>query len=59
MVLVRVGQDDDVDPAVPRREAPIERDEQPVRVRSAVDEQPAAARALDEDRVALARRRAR
>ena len=54
MVLVRVGQDHGVDPPVPRRDPLVEHDEQPVRVGSAVDEQPTAAGALDEDRVALA-----
>ncbi len=39
MVLVRVGQDDDVDPAVPRGKAPVQLDEQAVRVGAAVDEQ--------------------
>ncbi len=41
VVLVRVRQHQDVDPAVPRWEATIERDEQPVRVRTTVDQQPA------------------
>ena len=54
VVLVRMGQDDRVDPPVPRRDPLVERDEQPVRIRPAVDQQSAAARALDEDRVALA-----
>ena len=49
-----MGQDEDVDPAVPRRQPPIELDEEPVRIGSAVDEHPAASTALDEDRVALA-----
>ena len=53
MVLVRVRQDDRVDPPVPRRDPLVEDDEEPVRVGAAVDEEPAAARALDEDRVAL------
>ena len=53
VVLVRVRQDDRVDPPVPRRDPPVERDEQPVGIGAAVDEQPPAARALDEDRVAL------
>ena len=43
-----------VDPPIPGREALVERHEQPIRVGPAVDEQAAAARALDEDRVALA-----
>ena len=40
--------------AVPRRQPPVELDEEPVRIRAAVDEHPSAAAALDEDRVALA-----
>jgi hypothetical protein len=54
VVLVRVGEHDSVQPAVPRRNPPIELDEQPVGIRAAVHQQPAAPRALDEDRVALA-----
>ncbi len=54
MILVGVGQDEDVDPAVPRRQAPVQLDEEPVRIRPAVDEHPPAAPALDEDRVSLA-----
>ena len=53
VVLVRVRQDDRVDPPVPRRDPPIELDEQPVGIRPAIDQQAAAARALDEDGVAL------
>ena len=53
MVLVRVRQDDSVEPAIPRRDQPIELDEQPVGIRAAVDQQAPAARPLDEDRVAL------
>ncbi len=53
VVLVRVRQDDDVDAPVPRRQPPIELDEQPIRVGPAVDEQSATARALDEDGVTL------
>ncbi len=54
MVLVRVGQDHGIDPTVPRRDPRVEDDEQPVRVGPTVDEQPATARPLDEDRVTLA-----
>ncbi len=43
MVLVRMGQDQRVDPTIPRRDSSIERHEQPVRIRAAVDEQAAAA----------------
>jgi len=53
VVLVRMGQHDGVDAPVPRRDVLVQRDEQPVGIRAAVDEQPAAPRALDEDRVAL------
>ena len=53
VVLVRVAQHDGVDPPVPRRDPPVEVDEQAVRVRPTVDEQATAARAFDEDRVAL------
>jgi hypothetical protein len=53
VVLMRVRQDDSVEPAIPWRDQPIELDEQPVGIRSAVDQQAPAARALDEDRVAL------
>ena len=54
MILVRVGDDDEVDPAVPRRDPRVEGHEEPVGVRAAVDEQPPAPRRLDKDRVALA-----
>ncbi len=53
VVLVGMRQHDEVDPAIPRRDAGIELQEQPLRVRSAVHEHPAAGPALDEDRVAL------
>ena len=54
VILVRMGQDEDVDPPVPRRDALVELDEQPVGIRAAVDQHPAAAGTLDEDRIALA-----
>jgi hypothetical protein len=54
VVLVRVRQDDRVDPPVPGRDPSIQRDQQAIGVRAAVDQQPAAARALDKDRVTLA-----
>jgi hypothetical protein len=54
VVLVGVGQDEDVDPAVPGWQPPIELDEEAVRIRAGVDEHPTAVAALDEDRVALA-----
>ncbi|HYH92176.1 MAG TPA: hypothetical protein VD763_03370, partial [Candidatus Saccharimonadales bacterium] len=53
MVLVRMREDHRIDPAVPRRDPPIEPHEQSVRVGAAVDEQAATTRPLDEDRVAL------
>jgi hypothetical protein len=43
VILVRVGQDHRVDPAVPRRDPRVEDDEQSVRVGAAIDQQPAAA----------------
>ena len=54
MVLVRVGQDEDVDPAIPRRQPSVELDEEPIGIGAAVDQHPPAAAALDEDRIALA-----
>jgi hypothetical protein len=53
MILVRMRQDDGVQPSVPRRDSPIELDEEPVGIGPAVDEQPPSVGALDEDRVAL------
>jgi hypothetical protein len=53
VVLVRVGQHDEVDAAIPGRELRVEDDEQAVGVRSAVDEHPAPGVALDEDGIAL------
>jgi hypothetical protein len=53
MILVRMGQDDGVDASVPRRDAPVELDEQPVRVRPAIDQETPAAAPLDEDGVSL------
>ena len=53
MVLVGVAEHDDVDPSIPRREVLIEGDEESPRIRPAVDEQPAAALALEQDGVAL------
>ncbi len=54
VVLVRVRQDHRVDAPVPRWDPRIEVDQQPGWVRAAIDQQPAAARTLDEDRVTLA-----
>ena len=53
MVLVRVAQDDRVDPAIPRRDPPVEGDEQAIGIGAAVDEEAPAPGALDEDRIAL------
>jgi hypothetical protein len=53
VVLVRVAEHDDVDPAVPRGEPPVELDQQPLGVRAAVDQHSRAAPTLDQDRVAL------
>ena len=53
VIFVRVGQDDGVDPSVPRRNASIEGDQQAVRVWPAIDQQASTARALDQDGVAL------
>jgi hypothetical protein len=54
MVLVRMGQHDRVDPPVPRGHPAVELLEEAIRVGPAVDKQPPATRALDEDGVALA-----
>ena len=54
VILVRVGQDHGIDPAIPRWDPPIERDQQAVRVRSTINQQPPASRTLDEDGIALA-----
>ena len=54
VVLVRVGEHQDVDATIPRRQSLIERDEEASRVGPAVDEEPAAPTTLDEDPVALA-----
>ena len=53
VVLVRMAQDQRVDPAVPRRDPPIEGHEQAIGIGAAVDEEPAAPGTLDQDRVAL------
>jgi hypothetical protein len=54
VVLVRMGEDEGIDPMIPGGEALIEGDQEAARVRPAVDEHPTAAAAFDEDRVALA-----
>ena len=53
VILVRMRQDDHVEAAIPCRDVLIEGDEQPVGIRPAIDEQPAPARRLQQDRVAL------
>jgi hypothetical protein len=53
VVLVRVREDHAIDAPVPRRDSLVEHDEQAARIWAAIDEEPTAARALDEDRVAL------
>ena len=53
VILVRMRQDQRVDASIPWRDAAVERDEQAVGIRPAVDQQPTAVRALDEDGVAL------
>jgi hypothetical protein len=54
VILVRVGHDDEIDPAIPRRNPFVEGDEQPVRVRAAVHEQAPTRGRLHEDRITLA-----
>jgi hypothetical protein len=54
VILVGMGQHDNVDPPVPGRHLLVESDEEPVRIRPAVDEHPCATAAFDQDRVALA-----
>jgi len=54
MVLVRMAEHDDVEAPVPGRDLLVEGTQQALRIRATVDEQPAAAVALDEDRIALA-----
>ena len=54
VVLVRMRQDHDVEPAVPRRHPRVQLEQQPLRVRSTVHEHPGPVPRLEEDRVALA-----
>jgi hypothetical protein len=54
MVLVRVCEDHEVDAPVPRGYMPVEHGQQPVGVRTPVEQQAPTSRALDEDGVALA-----
>jgi hypothetical protein len=53
VILVRVGQDDEVEPSVPRRQSLVERCQQPIRIGTAVDEHPTTTVALDEHGVPL------
>ena len=54
VILVRVREHEDVHAPVPGRQALVERDQESTGIRSAVDDHPAAAAALDQDPVALA-----
>ena len=54
VVLVRVGEHHRIKATIPRWDPLIEFDQQAIGIRTAVDEQPSAVRALDEDRVPLA-----
>ena len=53
VVLVGMAEHEDVDPAVPRRQPFLERQQQPRWVRPAIDDEASASTALDEDPVAL------
>lgn len=53
VILVRMGQDDDVDAPIPRWQALVERHDEAPGVRTAIDQEAAAARSLQEDRIAL------
>lgn len=52
VVLVRMREDDEVDPPLPRQEAAAEQGEQPSGIRTAVDEHDRAAE-LEQERIAL------
>jgi hypothetical protein len=54
VVLVRVRQDHRVEPPVPRRDPPIELDQQSIGIGAAIDQKATTARPLDQDGVALA-----
>ena len=54
MVLVRVGQHDQVQPPIPRRDALIEERDEPIGVGAGVDQGAATVGALEKDRVTLA-----
>jgi hypothetical protein len=53
MVLMRMGEQEDVDPVIPRREALVEREEEPRRIGAAIDDHPAASISEHEDAVTL------
>lgn len=53
VVLVRMAEHDDVDPAIPGRQSLVERLQEAGGIGPAVDHHPPAATALDQDRVAL------
>jgi hypothetical protein len=53
VVLVWVGQDDEIDASIPGRDPLVEDREQAIRVGPGVDEDPTASVACEEDRVAL------
>ena len=53
MVLVGMGEHDQVDAPVPRRQAGIEQGQQPVGIGARVHQEPRAAVALQEDRITL------
>ena len=54
VILVGVRQDDRIEPPVPWRDPSVELDEESVRIRPSIDQQATAARAFDQDRIALA-----
>ena len=53
VVLVRVGEHEDVEPPVPRRDARVEREQDAIRVRPTVDQHPRAGPGLEQDGIAL------
>lgn len=53
VVLVGVGEHEDVDAPIPGRQALVQRQQQAARIRSAVDDHPAASIPEDQDAVAL------
>jgi hypothetical protein len=53
VILVRVGEDDRVDPTVPGRDVLVEHNQQPIGIRTAIDQQTRTTRPFDQDAVAL------